>query len=226
MKLVIAASTLSLSLLLFSCEEARENSGQPLSEADFYKTIGEPIPFETGMEWIENYQKRNAQNGRVELLSSYIVPSAQIERVVGSVSDLTGVAFHYGIDDAGETHIVLVPIDETLSLWSAIPGRIFVDANSGEELSQTTAQAWAQRYVDANPEDVAFHFFGKNIFDDMKALPYFNDLDIEPAINTLELTPELLLIVWDETAGVSGRTSAENGMVYDASNACPPCAVQ
>ena len=60
----------------------------------------------------------------------------------------------------------------------------------------------------------------------MTALPYFNDVDIEPALNTLNLEPELLLIVWNESLNLSGRTSAENATVYDASNACPPCAAK
>lgn len=226
MKSALGARVISLAFLLFSCQDGRDNLQQPLSEADYYKTIGEPIPLETAMEWIGNYQQRRNGEGRVELLSSYTVSAGQMEALLASTSNLVGVAFHYGIDEAGSTHIVLIPIDETLSLWSTIPGRIFVDANSGEEISQSLARGWAQRFANENPSDVWFHFFGKNIFDDMTALPYFNDVDIEPALNTLNLEPELLLIVWNESLNLSGRTSAENATVYDASNACPPCAAK
>jgi len=209
-----------------SCHEPKEALNSPQSEKEFYKTIGEEIPFEMGMEWIEYYQRHSATSGRTELLDNYQVSATQMNELLASTADLVGVAFHYGTDAFGVKHIILIPVDGTLTLWSSIPGRIFVDANSGEEIDQTTANTWATNYKNANPSDVWFHFFGKYIFDDMTSLPYFNSVDIEQGINVLGLTPELLLIVWNEDLNLLGRTSAQSSTVYDASNACPPCAVQ
>lgn len=209
-----------------SCHEPQEELNSMNSEKEFYKTIGEEIPFETGMEWIEYYQRHKASSGRTELEEDYLVSSTRMNELLASTADLVGVAFHYGSDASGVKHIILIPVDGTLSLWSSIPGRIFVDANSGEQIDQNTANTWATNYKNAHPSDVWFHFFGKYIFDDMTSLPYFTSVDIEQGINTLELTPELLLIVWNEDLNLLGRTSAQSSTVYDASNACPPCAVQ
>lgn len=225
-RIFVAFTSMAFAVALVSCQETKEEMNQPLAEKEYYKTIGEQIPLETGMEWIENYKAKNSSGGRTELLPNYNVPAAQMDALLLSTTDLTGVAFHYGIDEYGDTHIVLIPVDGSLSLWSTIPGRLFVDANSGNTVSQSTAYSWALNYKNANPDDVHFHFFGKNIFDDMTALPYFNSVDIEPGINTLDLTPELLLIIWNEDLNILGRTSAEDATVYDASNACPPCAVR
>ncbi len=224
MKGSIVLTSLCLAFCLVSCQESREDLKTP-SVKEFYKTIGEEIPFETGMEWIDNYQKK-ISGGRTEILYNYYVSASEMRAVLGSSSDLVGVAFHWGMDASGNTHIILIPVDGSMSLWSSVSGRIFVDSNTNTEISQSVASTWATAYKNAHPNDVWFHFFGKYIFDDMTALPYFNSVDIEPGTNTLDLTPEMLLVVWDETLNALGRSKSENATVYDASNACPPCAVQ
>ena len=225
MKRLTAFMAIWLAVYFLGCQEPKEDH-QPLSEKEFYKTIGEEIPFERGMEWIENFRVKSAGGGRAEALSTYSVSGAQMEALLASTADLTGVAFHYATDGAGEKHILVIPVDGTLTLWSTIPGRIIVDANTGNPIDQSTAYAWAQQYKQANPGDVWFHFFGKYIFDDMTALPFFNSVDIEQGLDLLGLTPEMLLIVWNEDLSLSGRTSAQSATMYDASNACPPCAVR
>lgn len=220
---------LCVALYLAACQETKDDVKSPLSQNDFYKTIGEPIPFETGMEWIDNYTKSSSGQGRTESLLGYSVSATAMNALLASVSAPVGVAFHYGTDALGITHIVLIPIDESMSLWSSIPGRIFVDANSGLQIMQSTAQSWASAFKNAHPNDIWFHFFGIDIFHDMAALPYFNSIDIERGINSVDLTPELLLLVWDDLLDVDlslGRTQSATCTVYDASNACPPCAVQ
>lgn len=220
---------LCVTLYLAACQEAKDDIKKPISQEDVYKTIGEAIPFETGMEWIDNYRKGNSAQGRTESLLGYSVSASTMNTLLSSVNDPVGVAFHYGKDVLGITHIVLIPVDESMSLWSSVPGRIYVDANTGMQVTQSNAYTWASAYKNAHPNDIWFHFFGINIFHDMTALPYFSSVDIERGINTLELTPELLLVVWDETLDLDlsvGRAQTENAMVYDASNACPPCAVQ
>ena len=226
MKKSIVATFVIIIGTFLSCQETKEDLKTPLSTREFYKTIGEEIPYELGMEWIENYKSVRSSSGRTEILSDYAVSATQMTALLGSSADLIGVAFHYGIDDAGVTHILIIPVDGSMSLWASIPGRIFVDANSGNPIDQNTANAWATNYKNQNPSGVWFHFFGKYIFDDMTSLPYFNSVEIEQGINLLGLTPELLLIVWNEDLNILGRTAAENCTVYDASNACPPCAAR
>lgn len=224
MKASIVLTILCLGFCLVSCQESKEDAKTP-SVKDFYKTIGEEIPFETGMEWIDNYQKK-VSGGRTEILSSYYVSASEMRAVLGCTDDLVGVAFHWGTDALGITHIILIPVDGSMSVWAPVPGRVFVDANTNTEISQSVASTWATAYKNAHPNDVWFHFFGKYIFDDMTALPYFNSVDIEPGINTLDLTPQMLLVVWDESLNLLGRTNSQSATVYDASNACPPCAAE
>lgn len=225
MKCSTVVMTMGFALSLLACQETKEDLKNPVSEKEIYKTIGEEIPFETGMKWIEFYQEKNSNQGREKILFDYMVSNVQMDTLLHSVTDLVGVAFHYAIDSLGVKHILLIPVDDSLSLWSSRPGRVFVDANTGTEISQDVAYAWAQNYKDANPTRIWFHFFGKNIFDEMTALPYFNSIDIEPAINILNLKPQLLLIIWNDALITNGRTTDDPATVYDASNACPPCAV-
>ena len=118
------------------------------------------------------------------------------------------------------------PREDIDNLLAHIAPRIIIDANTGNEIDESLASAWADNYKAAHPDELWFHFFGKNIFDDMLALPNFKNMDIEPATHDVELTPELLLIIWeDEAIASEGRTELLFATVYDASNACPPCAV-
>lgn len=226
MKISSVCITVCAALFLAGCQENREDAKAPISQKDFYKTIGEQIPFETGMEWIDNYQTKASASGRTESLSRYHVTASTLQAALASVSNPVGISFHYATDEAGETHILLIPIAESMQLWADAPGRIIVDANTDSEIPPSTAQAWVSAYTDAHPAGIWFHFFGVDIFRDMSALPFFSEVDIQRGINTAELTPELLLIVWNNILSTPlGRTMTD-GVVYDASNACPPCAVQ
>lgn len=212
-------------LTLLSCQDTSDhvkNTADPTA----LKNVGKEIPFETGMRWMDLYQTKNNSEGRL-LLPSYDISATQLQTALNSVSNLTGVAFQYGYDDLGVKHIVVIPIDASLNRWATIPGRVLIDTNTGDEISQVTAQIWAQRYENANPGAVWFHYFGRNIFDDIQSISYFNDIDIEPALSDLDLSPQLLLIIWDESSLIGGREKGgDGGKVYDASNPCPPCEVQ
>ena len=226
MKRIIIVTGVLIAMSLLGCQEAKDVTS-PLSEKDFYKTIGEQIPFETGMEWIKLYQKNRIAQGRTETAPSYNVPAAQLKAVLQSTEELVGVAFHHAIDDTGQPHILVIPVDATLTLWSADSSRVLVDANTGLEITQEEASSWASNYKDQNPDEKWFHFFGKEVFEEMCALPYFSSMELEPAISSIDFTPQILLIVLNDDSSSSGRTAYDlMGVVYDASNACPPCAVQ
>ena len=224
MNRLIIFSALSVAMSLMTCQETKEDVKNPVSESEIYRTIGEQIPYETGMEWISYYQNQKSGEGRTDLLSSYSISDDKVRGMMQGTSDLVGIAFHYAKDENGSTHVLAIPVDESLSLWESRPGKMIVDANTGNEISQEIASAWAQTYKAAHPSSVWFHFFGKNIFDEMCALPFFNSIDIEPAINILNLTPQMLLVIWNDGIISLGRTQDSPAVVYDASNACPPCA--
>src|SRR5688572_10121147 len=161
-------------LSLLACQDTKEDI-KPNNES--LKAVGEQIPFETGMQWIDFYKEKNHdEQGRLGL-SSYSVSDVQVQAMLQSVTDIVGVSFHYGIDHLGTKHIIVIPVDQSLKLWSAIPGRVYVDANSGEQISQDIASAWAARYRNQHPNSVWFHFFGQQIFDEIQAIPYFNSIE-------------------------------------------------
>jgi hypothetical protein len=113
-----------------------------------------------------------------------------------------------------------------MDVWSSAGNKFIVDANTGTQISEEVALSWSNNFKQANPSSIWFHFFGKDVFDEMRALPYYHNIAIERAISSLDQTPQLLLVVWnEEQVSSSGRTQLVFGSVYDASNACPPCAV-
>ena len=233
MKRLIVASVVLLSVALSGCQDSKDEA-QPLSEKDFYKTIGEEIPVETAIKWMVLYRKERSVQGRLEGTPFYSVSADHMKAALTSADDLVGVAFHHALDDNGERHILVIPVDATLGLWSDTP-RMLLDANTNTEISADVASAWASNYKTAYPDEKWFHFFGKDVFDQMSALPYFSSVELEPAISELDFTPQLLLIVPNDEGesdeaetDASGRTSSLSllyGAVYDASNSCPPCAV-
>lgn len=226
MKRLIVVSAVLLSMALSGCQDAKDVA-QPLSEKDFYKTIGEEIPVETAIKWMELYRKERSAQGRVEDSPLFSVSAGQLKAALTSAEELVGVAFHHAIDDNGQRHILVIPVDATLTLWSSDIPRVLIDANTDLELSAEIASDWAANYKAAHPEEKWFHFFGKDVFDQMSALPYFSTLELEPAISELDFTPQLLLIVPDNEVASSGRTSTlSDAVVFDASNSCPPCAVE
>lgn len=211
-----------ISALLLSCNDSKEVAGTP--DVSHYKTVGMKIPTDMGARWIEAYNSRNETSGRI-LGLTYSINKDQLQSSLNSVTSLVGIAFHYGIDELGATHIVAIPVDETLSLWSNVEGRKYIDANFGVEISQSVASAWADRYKAQYPDQIWFHYFGRNIFDEIFSGPEFTSLNIAPALNDLDLSPELLLIVGNAETLLLGRTSSATD-VYDASYPCPRCEVQ
>jgi len=214
--------TVCIAIVLTACQETKEDINNPLSEKDIAKTVGEQIPFETGMYWI-SFRQKSLGSARTDSLAAFNIPAANMKAMLSSVNNVVGVAFHHAIDDFGTGHILAIPVGENLELWSLTPGRIFMDANTGAEIPQELAKVWADNFKNTHPSDIWFHFFGKDIFDQMQALPYFNSVDIEQATRPEDLSPQLLLVIWDDRYSTSGRRKDDPGTVYDASNPCPPC---
>src|SRR5688572_4649337 len=102
MKRSIAAIVVCIAFSFHGCQEAKVELKTPISEKESYKIIGQEIPFDTGMEWIEYYKlaeynkKKNLDAGRIEVFSSYNVSASEITTMMQSTPDFTGIAFHYG----------------------------------------------------------------------------------------------------------------------------------
>jgi hypothetical protein len=224
MRSLLVASAISLTLLTFSCKDTADEVSTSASVSE-YRNVGAIIPTDMGARWIDTYQKQSS-SGRIDLI--YNVGGTELEAVKNSVTGLVGVAFHYGLDENGERHIILVPVDETLRLWTSLGGRIYLDANTNSVISKETAVQWAHNYEEANPDGIWFHFFGAGVFDDMNSIDGFDGVSVVPAINDLDLSQELLLVVGSTESllgGILGRTATAT-TVYDASYPCPRCEVQ
>lgn len=222
MRNILAFLSLVCFASLLSCQDSKEEWKPSAPDLSEYSSVGMRIPAETGARWIEAYRSRFPVSGRLDGVL-YSIGSTELQLALNSVDKLVGVAFQYGLDENNVKHIVVIPVDESLRLWTDI-GRTYVDANSGQPIPRGKAESWAKKFQSANPDAIWFHYFGRTIFDEILTTSDFIGLDIVPAINDLDLSPQLLLIVGNSES-LLGRTSGETP-VYDASYPCPKCEVQ
>jgi hypothetical protein len=210
--------------VVFGCQETKD-AAVAKRDLTYYKNVGHQITVETGQRWIDTYNEANGiESGRLTL-SPYAIDADHLEEAVASVPDLLGVGFHHAIDDNGVHHFIIIPVTTSFDLWSSVPERIYLDANNDAEISRTEAREWAQRYEAAHPNEVWYHFFGKTIFEQIPTIPFFETLNIVPALNDLDLSPQLLLIILNDGNLLGGRMKGDGSVVYDASSPCPPCPV-
>jgi len=225
MKKLIFSVTFFLGLSLLGCQDSKDET-TALTDLSSIRKIGMQIPVETANRWIDTYKNSNGSDQGRLLLNPYYTSHESLSSALASIPTLAGVAFHHAIDDSGVHHFIIIPVDASLSLWSASSSQIYIDANNNSPINRAVAQSWTSRYKQANPNSIWFHFFGSNIFDEMSGIPYFDDMDIVPALNDLNLTQQLLLVITDNSIlGIGGRVKSET-TVYDASSPCPPCPVQ
>jgi hypothetical protein len=222
MKKLVTLIIVSAALSILACQDSKEDAKYESQQLAAYKTIGHQIPTETGLRWIETYNQRNNIAGKLSL-SGYSTSSSNLRKLT-ALPDLVGIAFHHGIDGNGIHHFIAIPVGPDLSVWSETVEKVFVDTNTDAVISREDAADWAGNYKSANPEQIWFHFFGKNVFDEISEIPYLNEVNIVPAVNDLDLSPQLLLVILDPL-GILGRTADAGTTVYDASSPCPPCPV-
>jgi hypothetical protein len=171
------------------------------------------------------YNQRNNTQNRIGL-SLYSIDADVLQTMTQSVSGLTGVAYHYGIDGLGVHHIIAIPIDPSLRLWTPIPGRVYVDTNTSAIISQEVAAQWANNFKAQNPDAIWFHYFGSNVVTDIVSNSSLFKLDIIPAISDLDFSPQLLLAVSTQLDILGLGRSATETPIYDASYPCPRCEAQ
>lgn len=221
MKKLVVFSLMFLGLSVLSCQDSTDAPSAAESLIAEYKNVGMKIPTEQGARWISTYNDINPNN-RVRLL--YSVSSASLQTAMNSVDELVGLAFQYGFDENGIKHIIIIPVDRSLRLWTNIEGRVYVDANTNSEISQAVAQEWANSYQASNPDGIWFHYFGRTIFDEIASRPGSSRVNIIPALRDTDYAPQMLLVVGNVLDLLNGRVRTETD-VYDASYPCPKCPV-
>jgi hypothetical protein len=200
-------------LVFFACHEQNDDT----NKYSFSKATGDEITQSEAERWIGRYSGILASTRVQGSGAGYKINAQQLNAMLNT-QDLVGIAFHHGKDDNGLHHVIAVPLDNTLALWKE--GKHVVDANTNESISVQVGEKWSKKYSDEHPNEILYHRFGSDIFSDIKALEYFNEFSIQPALND-EMEPQLVLVVKNETVS-NGRTqTAEN--YYDKSNPGPRC---
>lgn len=214
--LYFAVALFSMSIL--ACQDGKEEA-KNIADLSYYRNIGKQIPTQTGYRWMDVYRAENHLAGR-EKPSGYALSKENLASLSGSVENLIGIVFHHATDDAGTHHFLLIPIDESLQIWS--PDKQIIDANTDAAISYEEARQWSKNYQASNDGGILYHFFGKGVFDDLSAIPFFEYIQIEPAISDVNFTAQVLLIVNDLSVDVSsGRSEYLEAVIYDMSIKCP-----
>ena len=212
----------AFALILFGCcQEPDTNFKTKQQNTVLNEDIGEQIPLAVAERWISSYNKRtDIQAGRTKEVQ-YKLSSANLNTILSSFPQL-GLAFHHAIDEYGKYHILVIAIDKSQKrLWSDQNDRICIDANSNSLVTEDTANSWAQNYKKKNPDGIWYHFFGRHVFNEIKTIPWFKEINIRHAINDSDV-PQLLLVISDNSA--SARIKDEESIiVYDRGGTCPPC---
>jgi hypothetical protein len=221
MKKLLYFAVTFFGISLLACQDGKDEA-KNITDLSYYRNIGKQIPTETGYRWMDVYRGKNHLIGRTKP-SGYALSKESLTALSNSVDQLIGIAFHHAMDENGEHHFLIIPVDETLQIWSQ--DKAIIDANTDTEISSDVAHQWAANYQNQYQEEIWFHFFGKHVFDEMSAIPFFEYIQIEPAISDVNYTPQVLLIINDLSLvdASSGRGEMEEAVVYDASSPCPPC---
>lgn len=219
MKKLLYFSVAMFAISLLACQDGKDEA-KNIADLSFYRSIGKQIPTQTGYRWMDVYRTKLKLAGR-EKPSGYALSKQNLADASVSVENLVGIVFQHATDETGAHHFLIIPIDETLQIWTQT--KSIIDANTDSVVSYSDAREWAKNYQAANPDVIWYHFFGKHVFDEMNAIPFFEYIQIEPAISDVNFTPQVLLIVNDLSVDVSsGRSEGEEAVVYDASTYCPP----
>lgn len=220
MKKLVYFSVAFFAMSLLACQDGKDEA-KNITDLSYYRNIGKQIPTETGYRWMDVYRTKNKLSARTKP-SGFAISKENLAAVSNSVGQLIGIAFQHGLDEAGQHHFLIIPVDETLQIWAS--DKMIIDANTDSEITSDVAHQWAANYKNANPDAIWFHFFGKHVFDEMGLIPFFEYIQIEPAISDVSFAPQVLLIINDLSIGASsGRGESEEAVVYDASSPCPPC---
>jgi len=209
----------SFLLLVFWIPVGCQNPETTTEPRSLSEDVGERIPLHVAERWIGTYREGSSTGSE----ASFGATAPQLAAVLDAVPDRRGMALHHGLDDDGEHHVLVMAVDQDARPWST--PALVLDANTGAMVDFDTACAWAERYEDENPDQVWYHFFGRELIDGIVGEPRLDYLDIEPAVNDRG-EPQLLLMVWNTEEDAQGRSRDGDPVSYDKSSPCPPCGVE
>lgn len=203
-----------LTSILLSCQESKDNAVQQLPKK-YDRRVGEQIPMEVARRWVNNFSGANPA-GRQQ--SSFSIDAEILSALLIRVEEKLGVVLHHAIDESNANHLLVFTMDNDGKLFN---GDI-LDASSGELISASTAQTWAANYAEMHPATPWYHFFGSDIFSEIQSNEAFDYVDIARGLNEND-EEQILLFVYNTKGALGGRSEAEEVIVFDKSNPCPPC---
>jgi hypothetical protein len=179
-------------------QAARKDVSNPFNE-----TIGAPIDYNKGQEWITNYDKSNGCTTK-----TYTITSGAISAILNDGRSV-GISMMYALDRHRQLHVLPIGVDGK--------GRQVVTKSvytKNGNISWRTAQSWIASYTGP----VQSHFFGKNTFSRL-----WSD-GVSAIVGTFATdnnnNPQLLLTT---LAGNGSKGKVAAGKSFeDASSPCPP----
>ena len=169
----------------------------------FNETIGAPIDYNKGQEWITNYDKSNACPTK-----TYTITSGAVNAILNDGRSV-GISMMYALDRQRQLHILPIGVDGN---GKQVVTKSVYTKNGN--ISWRTAQSWVANYTGP----VQSHFFGKNTFSRLWS-DGVSGIVITFATDNNN-NPQLLLTALS-TNGSNGRAAASKSF-EDASSPCPP----
>lgn len=205
-----------LMITVYSCNKEPMNIANATTSSDnkgsltsvssmFNPTVGAPIDFSTGRQWIENFSRANGGSGK-----DYVLAYRDLKTIL-SQTGCVGICFYFAKDENNATHLLPVGINTK----GGIMKTAFIPTQNGS-ISWETAQKWIAN--DFSPIDA--RFFGSNTFGRLFKAAKSTDVRAIWALDQ-ENQAQLLLIDAAVNNILSGGWNS-NLLFEDRSSPCPP----
>jgi hypothetical protein len=198
-----------LILSLSNCDERVEKNETDANNI-FTKSVGGSISPEVAARWVE--RRRSHASGREQ---NFNVTADKLNALLDQVDDKLGVILHHAQDPDGEHHLFITPVKSDLQSWSN--GSV-LDAATNEFTDALQAKNWVLDYKEKHPDGPWSHFYGIDLFDEIRAIEALNRLEIIEGEDESGKF-QTLLYAWANDLQ-SGRTQ-EQASVFDISLICP-----
>jgi hypothetical protein len=199
-------------VIQFACQESNDTS----SKQSNLRSIGDAIPVDMAERWVEHYARKGG-NARIE---GQRLTRATLQELLANAGDYDGLVFHYGVNNNNQYDVFVIPYAEDNELWSF---EYAADASVDNVIGIAAAKDECDRYAALHSTSTLYHFFGRDIFDELLSNSTFSRVDIVPGIAD-DGRAQLLLYTWAANA-TNGKAKEDLLVVYDQSSNCPPYCV-
>jgi hypothetical protein len=182
----------------------------------FHEGIGERIPDDVAQRWLA--QHRSSPSRDLEDVVAQRVSARQLASLASAMPEHVGMALHHAVDDEGARHVLLTAVGEDVDAWES---PVVIDASIDAIVDVETARAWVARHAEGSPDHVRYHFYGREMFDEIMAGPSFVQLDVTPALDD-ESRAQLVLMARGGDGDASARPRSGDPTPYDNGLLCPP----